>query len=74
VLLEIGNEVDLPNVFAHPIITAARCHELIELAKKRSQGKLLVSTSLVTLGSSEDRRDCRFSSSEVVLAAAIFMI
>ncbi|HZB54110.1 MAG TPA: hypothetical protein VE527_10800, partial [Reyranella sp.] len=37
VLLEIGNEVDLPNVFVHPIITAARCHELIELAKKRSQ-------------------------------------
>ena len=49
VLLEIGNEVDLPNVFAHPIITAARCHELIELAKKRSQGKLLVSTSLIML-------------------------
>jgi len=45
VLLEIGNEVDLPDVFAHPIITAQRCHELIELAQKRGQGRLLVSTS-----------------------------
>jgi hypothetical protein len=49
VLLEIGNEVDLENVWAHPIIAAARCHELIELAQKRSQGKLLVSTSLIML-------------------------
>lgn len=48
VLLEIGNEVDLP-VFAHDIIAASRCHELIELAQKRSGGNLLVSTSLVTL-------------------------
>ena len=48
VLLEIGNEVDLP-VFAHPVIAASRCHELIELAQKRSHGKLLVSTSLLTL-------------------------
>jgi hypothetical protein len=47
VLIEIGNEVDLENAFAHPIITAARCHELIELAKKRGQGRLLVSTSLI---------------------------
>jgi hypothetical protein len=51
VLLEIGNEVDLP--FAHKIIEAARCHELVELAQQRSEGKLntpkrrlLVSTSL----------------------------
>ena len=49
VLIEIGNEVDLENVFAHPIIAAARCHELIELAQKRGQGKLLVSTSLIRL-------------------------
>ena len=49
VLIEIGNEVDLPNVWAHPIIAAERCHELIELAQKRSGGKLLVSTSLITL-------------------------
>jgi hypothetical protein len=49
VLIEIGNEVDLEGVFAHPVIAATRCHELIELAKKRSQGKLLVSTSLLTL-------------------------
>ena len=47
VLIEIGNEVDLENAFAHPIISTARCHELIELAKKRGQGKLLVSTSLI---------------------------
>ncbi len=49
VLVEIGNEVDLENVWAHPIIAAARCHELIELAQKRSKGKLLVSTSLLAL-------------------------
>jgi len=47
VLVEIGNEVDLENVWAHPIIAAPRCHELIELAQKRSSGKLLVSTSLI---------------------------
>ena len=46
-LVEIGNEVDLENVWAHPIIAAERCHELIELAQKRSNGKLLVSTSLI---------------------------
>lgn len=51
VLLEIGNEVDLP--FPHKIIAAARCHELVELAQQRSEGqlntpkrRLLVSTSL----------------------------
>jgi hypothetical protein len=49
VLIEIGNEVDLEGVFAHPIITAPRCHELIEIAHKRSQGRLLVSTSLLAL-------------------------
>jgi len=49
VLLEIGNEVDLEGVWAHPIIAAPRCHELIELAQKRSDGKLLVSTSLIML-------------------------
>jgi hypothetical protein len=48
VLLEIGNEVDL-SVFVHPIITAKRCHELIDLARVRGQGKLLVSTSLLAL-------------------------
>lgn len=48
VLLEIGNEVDLP-VFAHPIVAASRCHELIELAQVRGQRKLLVSTSLLAL-------------------------
>jgi hypothetical protein len=53
VLLEIGNEVDLP-YFAHANIGAARCHELIRLAQQRSAGKLrtpagrlLVGTSLV---------------------------
>jgi hypothetical protein len=64
VLLEIGNEVDLPNVFVHPIIMAQRCHELIELAKKRSQGRLLVSTSLVTLN----------APSEAILASADFLL
>ena len=49
VMMEIGNEVDLENVWAHPIIASARCHELIELAQKRSKGKLLVSTSLIGL-------------------------
>jgi hypothetical protein len=55
VLLEIGNEVDLP-LFAHPVISAPRCDELIRLAQERSTGRmetpagrLLVSTSLVTL-------------------------
>jgi hypothetical protein len=47
VLLEIGNEVDLENVWAHPIIAAGRCHELIALAQQRSDGRLLVSTSLI---------------------------
>lgn len=47
VLLEIGNEVDLENVWAYDIIAAGRCHELIELARKRSAGKILVSTSLI---------------------------
>ena len=52
VLLEIGNEVDLP--FAHGIIAMERCHKLVKLAQERSSGKLntparrlLVSTSLV---------------------------
>ncbi len=51
VLLEIGNEVDLK--FDYDIIMPERCHELIELAQSRSEGKLetpagrlLVSTSL----------------------------
>lgn len=44
VLVEIGNEVDLP-WFAHDIIAAERGHELIELVKERSDGRLLASTS-----------------------------
>ncbi|HZP98796.1 MAG TPA: hypothetical protein VFB13_04600 [Reyranella sp.] len=47
VLLEIGNEVDLENVWAHDIIDARRCHELIELAQARSHKKILTSTSLI---------------------------
>ena len=43
-LIEIGNEVDLP-WFEHDIIQAPRGHELIELVKTRSGGKLRVSTS-----------------------------
>lgn len=53
VLVEIGNEVD-HTVFSHDLIRAPRCHELIELAQKRSEGKLetpakrlLVSASLL---------------------------
>jgi hypothetical protein len=49
VLLEIGNEVDLENVWAHTIIDARRCHELIELAQARGKGAVLTGTSLVTL-------------------------
>ena len=41
-----------------------RCHELIELAKKRSQGKLLVSTSLITIDAPP----------EAILAAADFLL
>ena len=52
VLMEIGNEVDIPS-YTHEIIKIARCHELIDLVKTRSQGRvdtpagrLLVTTSL----------------------------
>ncbi len=51
VLVEIGNEVDAHH-YVHDIIKAPRCHELIELVKERSAGRLdtpagrlLVSTS-----------------------------
>ena len=64
VLIEIGNEVVLENVWAHPIIAAARCHELIELAQMRSKGKLLVSTSLLALD----------APSPGILAAADFLL
>ena len=63
VLLEIGNEVDLP-VFAHDIIAAPRCHELIALAKERSAGRLLVATSLITLRAPP----------EAILAVADFLL
>jgi len=46
VLIEIGQRSRSRGCVAHPIIAAPRCHELIELAQKRSGGKLLVSTSL----------------------------
>ncbi|NIF52289.1 hypothetical protein [Burkholderia sp. Ax-1724] len=53
VLLEIGNEID-NKVFHQPVIEVARCHELIERAKSRSEGKfntpakrLLVSASIL---------------------------
>jgi len=39
VLVEIGNEVDHPS-YKHAIIRATRCHELIELVKRRSAGKV----------------------------------
>jgi hypothetical protein len=64
VLVEIGNEVDLDNVFAHSIVAAGRCYELIELAKKRSQGQLLVSASLLA----------RDAPPAAILAAADFLL
>ncbi|RMF92542.1 MAG: hypothetical protein D6736_03320 [Nitrospinota bacterium] len=52
VLVEIGNEVNLPR-YTHDILRAPRCHELIRLVQERSAGKLatpagrlLVSTSM----------------------------
>jgi hypothetical protein len=52
VLVEIGNEVDHPS-YAHGLVRSPRCHELIELVKRRSAGKvcapagrLLVSASM----------------------------
>jgi hypothetical protein len=45
VVIEIGNEVDLP-LFTHDIIKVARCHELIEQVRVRSNGRLLCSTSM----------------------------
>jgi len=52
VLVEIANEVDVPR-YEHPVLRADRCHELIELVKARSTGRvhtpagrLLVSTSM----------------------------
>jgi hypothetical protein len=64
VLLEIGNEVDLENVWAHPIIAAERCHELIELAQQRSGGRLPVSTSLIGIDAPP----------EPIVAAADFLL
>lgn len=64
VLLEIGNEIDIDGVWAHPIIAAARGHELIELAQKRGGGKLLVSTSLLSLAAPSER----------ILATADFLL
>jgi hypothetical protein len=52
VLVEIANEVDVPR-YSHPILGAARNHELIALVQRRSAGRLatpagrlLVSTSM----------------------------
>jgi len=60
VLLEIGNEVDL--AFTHKIIETPRCHELVELAQQRSEGRLntplrrlLVSTSITRAPRFPDR-------------------
>lgn len=64
VLLEIGNEVDLPNVWVHPIIAAGRCDELITLARQRAGGKVLVGTSLVTMAAPP----------EAIVAASDFLL
>ncbi len=45
VLVEIANEADVPR-YSHDILKAARGHELIELVRARSAGRLLVSTSM----------------------------
>ena len=45
VLVEIANEIDVPR-YTHDIIKPQRCHELIDLVKTRSAGKLLASTSM----------------------------
>jgi hypothetical protein len=52
VLIEVANEVNVPR-YEHPILCTDRCHELIELVKLRSEGRvdspagrLLVSTSM----------------------------
>jgi hypothetical protein len=45
VLVEVGNEVD-NRKYDHGVLKVDRCHELIRLVQARSQGRLLVSTSL----------------------------
>ena len=45
VLVEVGNEVD-NRKYDHAILKADRCHELMERVRDRSEGRLLVSTSL----------------------------
>jgi hypothetical protein len=45
VLVEVGNEVD-NRKYDHAVLKTDRCHELIRLIQERSQGRLLVSTSL----------------------------
>jgi hypothetical protein len=52
VLIEVANEANIPR-YEHPVLRADRCHELIELVKSRSAGKvgnpagrLLASTSM----------------------------
>ena len=54
VMIEVGNEVDIPR-WAYDIIKPARCHELVQRVQARSAGKvkagarrLLVSTSFAT--------------------------
>ena len=64
VLLEVGNEVDLPGVFAHAAIAAPRCHQLMRLVRERSGGRLLVSASLVALAAPP----------ESIMAAADFLL
>lgn len=44
VVIEIANEVDL-SLYDHAVIEAGRCHELVERARERSGGRLLVSAS-----------------------------
>lgn len=52
VLLEIGNEVDHHPVHHHPIIEAPRCHELIQRAQARSEGRLETPAGRLLVGAS----------------------
>lgn len=51
VLLEIGNEID-HTVYHHRIIEAPRCHELIEQAQRRSEGRLDTPAGRLLVGAS----------------------
>lgn len=71
VLVEIGNEVDLP-YYRHEIIRVSRCHELIEIVKARSTGK--VSTPAGRLLVSTSMRGGAISPNNIVTAADFLLL